>query len=68
MKKFEKFMIKLGSPLGWTIEEALNKEFQVEFINKKMEINIYQSDNENYFLFHEVLESLALIVFIKSDI
>lgn len=32
-----------------------------------MEINIYQSNNENCFAFHEVLESLALIVFINSD-
>lgn len=27
MRKFEKFMLSIGEPLGWTIEEALNKEF-----------------------------------------
>lgn len=68
MRKFEKFMIQLEMPLGWSLEEALNKEFQVEYVTQKMELNIYKNLEENCYSFFEVLESLAMIIVIKSEI
>ena len=41
IKQFETFMIQLDKPLGWTLDEALNKKFQSDFMKNRLDLNLY---------------------------